>query len=82
VTGEIPAKGSTAFSYTPNPSLPKPPHRGQEKPGTERELRELAGLTVDELAAAVELRDKKVIEAVEAGAATLSFELGPGFATT
>ena len=23
VTGEIPAKGSTAFSYTPNPSLPK-----------------------------------------------------------
>jgi len=23
VTGEIPAKGSTAFSYTPNPPLPK-----------------------------------------------------------
>jgi transcriptional regulator with XRE-family HTH domain len=40
-----------------------------------RELREIAGLTVDELAAAVELRDRKLIEAVEAGTATLSFEL-------
>jgi transcriptional regulator with XRE-family HTH domain len=40
-----------------------------------RELRELAGLTVDELAAAVDLRDKKLIEAVEAGTAALSFEL-------
>jgi transcriptional regulator with XRE-family HTH domain len=40
-----------------------------------RELRELAGLTVDDLAAAVELRDEKLLEAVEAGTATLSFEL-------
>lgn len=40
-----------------------------------RELRELAGLTVDELAAAVDLRDRKLIEAVEAGTTTLSFEL-------
>lgn len=40
-----------------------------------REMRELAGLTVDELADAIELRDRSVLEAVEAGTATLSFEL-------
>jgi transcriptional regulator with XRE-family HTH domain len=42
---------------------------------TLRELRELAGLTLDELAAALELRDRSLLEAVEAGTATLSFEL-------
>jgi transcriptional regulator with XRE-family HTH domain len=42
---------------------------------TLRDLRELAGLTVDELAAAVELRDRSLLESVEEGAATLSFEL-------
>ncbi len=42
---------------------------------TVRELRELAGLTVDELAAALDLRDRSVLEAVEDGTATLSFEL-------
>jgi transcriptional regulator with XRE-family HTH domain len=40
-----------------------------------REMRELAGLTVDELADAIELRDHSLLEAVEAGTATLSFEL-------
>jgi transcriptional regulator with XRE-family HTH domain len=40
-----------------------------------RELRELAGLTVDELADAVELSDHSLLEAVEDGTATLSFEL-------
>jgi transcriptional regulator with XRE-family HTH domain len=40
-----------------------------------RELRELAGLTLDELAEAVELSDRSLLEAVEAGTATLSFEL-------
>lgn len=42
---------------------------------TLRELRELAGLTLDELAAALDLRDRTLLEAVEAGTATLSFEL-------
>ena len=42
---------------------------------TVRELRELAGLTVDELAAALDLRDRSLLEAVEEGTATLSFEL-------
>jgi transcriptional regulator with XRE-family HTH domain len=40
-----------------------------------RELRELAGLTIDDLADAIELRDRSFLEAVEAGTATLSFEL-------
>lgn len=42
---------------------------------TVRDLRELAGLTVDELAAALDLRDRSLLEAVEDGTATLSFEL-------
>jgi len=40
-----------------------------------RELRELAGMTVDELSDAIELRDRSLLEAVEAGTASLSFEL-------
>ncbi|MDJ0867232.1 MAG: helix-turn-helix domain-containing protein [Myxococcota bacterium] len=40
-----------------------------------RELRELAGLTREELAEALELSDRSVLGAVEAGTATLSFEL-------
>jgi len=40
-----------------------------------RELRELAGLTRDELAAALELSDESLLKAVENGSATLSFEL-------
>jgi transcriptional regulator with XRE-family HTH domain len=40
-----------------------------------RELREVAGLTVTDLARAMELRDSSYLEAVEAGTATLSFEL-------
>jgi transcriptional regulator with XRE-family HTH domain len=42
---------------------------------TVRELREFAGLTVDELAAALDLRDRSLLEAIEDGTATLSFEL-------
>ena len=42
---------------------------------TVHDLRELAGLTVDELAAALDLRDRSILEAVEDGTATLSFEL-------
>jgi transcriptional regulator with XRE-family HTH domain len=40
-----------------------------------RELREVAGLTIDELAEAVELSDRSLLAAVEKGTATLSFEL-------
>jgi transcriptional regulator with XRE-family HTH domain len=40
-----------------------------------RQLREVAGLTVDELAEAIELSDHSLLAAVEKGTATLSFEL-------
>jgi len=40
-----------------------------------RELRELAGLTTSELAAAIDLEDKTILEAVEEGTAALSFDL-------
>jgi transcriptional regulator with XRE-family HTH domain len=40
-----------------------------------RELRELAGLTLDELSEAIELSDHSLLLAVEKGTATLSFEL-------
>jgi transcriptional regulator with XRE-family HTH domain len=40
-----------------------------------RELRELAGLTRDELSEAISLEDRTLMQAVEAGTATLSFEL-------
>ncbi len=40
-----------------------------------KDLREVAGLTVSELSEAVNLKDKSIIEAVENGTATLSFEL-------
>lgn len=40
-----------------------------------RELRELAGLTIQEVADAIQLRDRSLLEAVENGTATLSFEL-------
>lgn len=54
------------------------PHAGemrQEAGAYLRELREVAGLTRDELADAVELADRSLLEAAEAGTATLSFEL-------
>ena len=40
-----------------------------------KDLREVAGLTVNELNEALQLKDKSLIEAVENGTATLSFEL-------
>ena len=40
-----------------------------------RELRELAGLTVQELSEALDLQDQGLLQAVENGTATLSFEL-------
>lgn len=40
-----------------------------------KDLREVAGLTVNELSEAINLKDKSILEAVENGTATLSFEL-------
>jgi len=40
-----------------------------------KDLREVAGLTINELNEALQLKDKSLIEAVENGTATLSFEL-------
>ena len=40
-----------------------------------KDLREVAGLTVNELSEAISLKDQSILEAVENGTATLSFEL-------
>jgi transcriptional regulator with XRE-family HTH domain len=55
--------------------LPQASEMRREAGAYVRELRELAGLTLDELADAIDLRDRSLLEAVEAGTATLSFEL-------
>lgn len=60
------------------PLLDGPAHPGKlarEAGHYVRELRELAGLTVSDLARALELRDTSYLEAVEAGTQTLSFDL-------
>lgn len=55
--------------------LPDVSRARREAGGYLRELRELAGLTLEELADAVDLSDHSLLEAVEAGTATLSFEM-------
>ncbi len=55
--------------------LPRAAEMRREAGAYLRELREVAGLTRDELADAVELSDHSLLGAVEAGTATLSFEL-------
>ena len=40
-----------------------------------KDMREVAGLTVNELSEAISLKDQSILEAVENGTATLSFEL-------
>jgi transcriptional regulator with XRE-family HTH domain len=54
--------------------LPGATRARREAGGYVRELRELAGLTRGELADAIQLSDRSLLEAVEAGTATLSFE--------
>ena len=54
---------------------PRDPSMARKAGETLRELRELAGLTRDELAAAIELSDESLLKAAENGTATLSFEL-------
>jgi transcriptional regulator with XRE-family HTH domain len=55
--------------------LPESDEMRREAGASIRELRELAGLTREELADALELSDRSLLAAVEAGTATLSFEL-------
>ena len=55
--------------------LPEASRVRRETGGYVRELRELAGLTRAELADAIELSDRSLLEAVEAGTAALSFEI-------
>jgi len=82
--GALPAAVRSRVAATPGVGLqvgralllsPESARLRREAGRTVRELREVAGLTVDELAAALELRDRSLLEAVEAGTATLSFEL-------
>jgi transcriptional regulator with XRE-family HTH domain len=55
--------------------VPDNPGLAKEAGAYLRELREVAGLTRDELSAAISLEDRALLEAVEEGTATLSFEL-------
>jgi len=73
VRGRVPAVGfqvGRALLLSPEAARMR-----REAGRTLRDLRELTGLTVDELAAALELRDRSLLESVEEGTATLSFEL-------
>jgi transcriptional regulator with XRE-family HTH domain len=55
--------------------LPETNEMRREAGAYVRELRELAGMTLEELSHAVEISDRSTLEAVEAGTSTLSFEL-------
>ncbi len=69
-TGTLPLRLGRALLLRPeNPAMAK------QAGASLRELRELAGLTLDELSEAVELKDHSLLRAVEEGTATLSFEL-------
>jgi len=68
-TGALPLRLGRAL-------LPMPDSEVMRRAGaTLRELRELAGLTLDELGEAIDLEDHTLLEAVENGTAILSFEL-------
>jgi transcriptional regulator with XRE-family HTH domain len=54
---------------------PQDPNLAAEAGSYLREMRELAGLTVDELSDAISLEDRSLLQAVEEGTAALSFEL-------
>ncbi len=55
--------------------LPDTPEMRKEAGAYLHDVREVAGLTLDELADAIDLTDRSLLESVEAGTATLSFEL-------
>jgi transcriptional regulator with XRE-family HTH domain len=69
-TGATPFRVGRALLLRPeNPAL------AREAGAYLREVRELAGLTRDELSDAIDLEDHSLLTAVEEGTATLSFEL-------
>jgi transcriptional regulator with XRE-family HTH domain len=55
--------------------LPEAPEMRREAGAYLREVRGVAGVTLDELAEAIDLKDRSLLEAVESGTATLSFDL-------
>jgi transcriptional regulator with XRE-family HTH domain len=68
--------GSASLSMSRALFVPPDNQRLAEEAGHYlRELRELAGLTIDELASAIKLEDRTLLQAVEDGSATLSFDL-------
>jgi len=76
VTGRMASVPGMGFSMGRTLLLsPEAARMRREAGRTVRELREIAGLTRDDLAEALDLRDKSVLEAVENGTTTLSFEL-------
>ncbi len=68
--GTASASASAAFFSQPDSA-----RIAEEAGHSLRDLRELAGLTVEQLATAIDLEDKTVLEAVENGTAALSFDL-------
>jgi len=68
--GAASASASAAFLSQPDGA-----RIAEEAGHSLRDLRELAGLTIEELAAAIDLEDKTFLEAVENGTAALSFDL-------
>ena len=69
-TSEVPWRVGKALFGTPERR-----NLMREAGASLRDLREVAGLTVRELSDALDLEDSSLIEAVESGTATLSFEL-------
>lgn len=69
-TTDVPLRVGKAFFLKPE-QVEMMKEAGQ----TLKDLREVAGLTRDELSASLDLRDRSLLEAVENGTATLSFEL-------
>ncbi len=72
------AVGATSASLDLSSALfsrPIEPRLAREAGEYLRGLRQVAGLTLDELAEAINLEDKSLLRAVEEGSATLSFEL-------
>jgi transcriptional regulator with XRE-family HTH domain len=77
-TGEAPLRVARALLPIPRQvRLPQPEQLEmmRETGLYLRDLRQLAGLTLNELSEAINLQDRTLLEAVENGTATLSFEL-------
>ncbi len=77
-TGGVPLEIARALVPSADRLKPLDPDRLEMMRATGlylRELRELAGLTVSDLRDALDLSDSSILEAVENGTATLSFEL-------